>query len=183
MSTNRYHGGQTRAQIEEKLKGNVLSATIFVQRAARQNARSGGSAGLNRVTGHLVNSIVYETDQFTGRVGSSLVYARLHELGGKIVPKAAGALAIPVHPDAKRASGPRDFGGELGLIKRPGRPPLLIRARDVGKGKRNRDVFDIMYVLMKSVRIPARPYLRPALAANMDRIRAILARGIEKGSR
>lgn len=180
MASGSYNGDKISAAIRTKLQANITAACILVQRSARRNASTGGGSGLHRRTGQLVNSIAYEVHEDFGRVGSNLKYARIHEFGGVITPKTAGALAVPVHPDAKRAPGPRSFGGQLAMVTRPGKPPLLIRARDVGKGSSNRNVFDVMYVLLKSVTIPARPYLRPALANNQDRIREILARGIGK---
>ena len=85
-------------------------------------------------------------------VGSNDVRAALLQFGGIITAKSGGALTVPVHPDAqgKRA---RDFGN-LVLVKRQGAPSLLIRPVG-GSSKR----FDLMFVLMFSVRIAARPYL------------------------
>jgi phage gpG-like protein len=130
------------------------------------------------MTGHLVNSITHEVNGMEGRVGSNLRYARIHELGGT-VSASSGALAVPVHPDARKSGGPRNMS-DLTMVKRPGKPPLLIRERTIGKIGGGRRMTDVMFVLLKSVRIPARPYLRPALAATQERVRAILARGIGK---
>ena len=173
-----YHGGDLSAQIEAQLQKNVEEACIFVQRDARRNVRTGGSSGLHRITGHLVNSIVYEMGRLTGKIGSNLRYARIHELGGTI-SAGSGALAVPVHPDARKSGGPHNMT-DLTFIPRKGKPPLLVRERTFGKIGGGRKAIDIMFVLLKSVRIPARPYLRPALAANQERIRNILRKGIGK---
>lgn len=179
MAQNSDNSRTIAEAVRAQLAANVEAAAILVQRAARRNAGTGGQSGLHRRTGHLINSIVYECEEFVARIGSNLKYARIHELGGVITPKSARALAIPIHPDAKAASGPKAFGGQLGMITRPGKSPLLIRARDVGRDRNNRNVFDLMYVLLRSVTIPARPYLRPALYQNAAKIRELLGRGFK----
>lgn len=88
--------------------------------------------------------------------GSNLAYARIHEYGGPIPGKPW--LTIPVHPDAKSASaqGVRAlaFGntfirpiknGKLGIFR-----------------SRKRSEPELLYILQKSVRMPARPYVLPA---------------------
>jgi hypothetical protein len=53
-------------------------------------------------------------------------YAYKQEEGGPIYPKDAKALAIPLTEQARNVSGPRDPSmGDLVLVKRPGKPPLL----------------------------------------------------------
>ena len=79
-------------------------------------------------------------------------YAGILERGGTIVPKPAGALAVPISAEAKAISalglGPRDMA-DLTLIPRQGRPPLLVRK--LGGG----DAFELHWVLVQSVTIPA----------------------------
>lgn len=73
-------------------------------------------------------------------------YAAILNFGGVITPKAARALAVPVSPEAKRFTSPRDMA-DLQLMTRPGKPPLLIRAI----GRR----IEVHWVLLASVRMPA----------------------------
>lgn len=171
----RWNDRELTPQIYAHLRANLERACIIVQRAARANTRTGGLSGLHRRSGQLVNSIRYEIEDFEGRVGSNLRYARIHEIGGKILPKNAGALAVPVHPDARNVTSPRSIPG-LRFVARPGKAPLLVRDVVKGKGKKERAFTEIMFVLMKSVTIPARPYLRPAVWNNAERIRRELAR-------
>jgi phage gpG-like protein len=179
--TDEYRGDELMAEIEKQLRSNVEAACILVQGAARANVRTGGQSGLHRRSGQLINSITFEVEQegqdMLGRVGTNLKYARIHEYGGVIQPTSAQALAVPVHPSAEGHK-PKDFP-DLVLIKRPGRPPLLVR-KVATKAKGLHERMDVMFVLLKSVHIPARPYLRPALNENQDKIRALLARGIGK---
>ncbi len=127
--------------------------------------------------GQLAGSIthkVFESEKFV-RCSVNKVYAAIQELGGIIKPTKAKALAIPVHPEAVRwtekGGEPKDFPG-LVMIKRKNGAPLLVRIKDKGKKQR----FDIMFVLLKSVQIPARPYIRPAVYENKEKIMKIFAR-------
>lgn len=104
-----------------------------------------------------------------GIIGSNVKYAAIQERGGIIKAKSGRALAIPVHPLAKAKTGPRDFGDTLTLIPRKGRPPLLVK-KVGGAAKR----FEIMYVLKKSVKIPAHFYMRKTLFANKTRALQII---------
>lgn len=47
-------------------------------------------------SGALARSIEYVASSASVKIGSALVYARIHQLGGKIVPKGAKALAFRI---------------------------------------------------------------------------------------
>lgn len=87
--------------------------------------------------------------------GTNLSYAAIHQHGGTIVPKNAKALAIPLTREAQRAGSPRDFKRPLVLLKRQGKPSLLVTTK--GKGKNAR--LEPQYILLASVTIPVRPFL------------------------
>lgn len=104
------------------------------------------------------------------RIEANTEYAAIQELGGDIYPVDAKALSVPVHNDAKGKS-PKDF---IDLVYIPGndhRAPLLVRKR--GRGF-NKERFDIMFVLVKKVTIPAHPYLRRAVYQNQNFIMDLL---------
>jgi len=84
--------------------------------------------------------------------------ARVHEYGMTIKPKTAKALTIPVSPKAKgkKAS---DFPD----IFQPAGTNVLA----IPKG---RDDFEVLFVLMKSVTIPERSFLRSGYDENIDYI-------------
>jgi len=76
-------------------------------------------------TGNLANSIFHKVDEgsLTAVVIANTEYARIQELGGDIKPVNAKALAVPVHPDAKKTAIPegrsiRDVFPDLVYIKR-----------------------------------------------------------------
>lgn len=114
----------------------------------------------------------------TVRVSAFSQYAVIQELGGTIRPDKANNLAIPVHQKAvkwSQSNGNKsinDFPIPLTFIKRKGKPSLLVRETK-GKNKRT----EIMFVLVKSVRIKAQPYLRPALLENKTKIMRIFGNG------
>lgn len=133
---------------------------------AQLSGRKNSDYGLNVGTGNARNA----SDVKTFREGMDTVgfitfgsrawYLKLHQhyqFDGYATAKNGTSFCIPIHPDAKRRW-PRDFGSQLQFIKRPGRPPLLVRITDPGKGK-SRARFDIMYVLKKQIFIPKRLYL------------------------
>lgn len=105
-----------------------------------------------------------EEDNLRGLVISNTPYSRIREMGGDILPVNARALAIPVHPDARKTAIPqgksiRDIFPDLVLIKSKSGHPLLVRS--AGRGF-NHGRMDIMYVLVTKVHQKAKPYLRPA---------------------
>lgn len=79
-----------------------------------------GRAPILHRTGALARSIDYTTSGMQAIVGSGLVYARIHQQGGVITPKAAKRLAFRV-------------GGKLVLARKvtmPARPYLGISGSD-----------------------------------------------------
>lgn len=122
-------------------------------------------------SGFLKGQISHEVNNTDNilRVTANTEYAAIQEFGGDIRPVNAGALTIPIHPDAKgkKAS---DFKN-LVLIQRKQGAPLLVRV--IGRGKAQR--FDIMFVLVQKATIKAQPYLGPSLYSNLDRITEIFA--------
>jgi len=75
-------------------------------------------------------------------------YAAILNFGGTIRPVHAKALAVPISPEAKQVSSPRDMPG-LVLAKRAGKPPLLIQPMGEGLNP------IVHWVLVASVTIPA----------------------------
>ncbi|MGB0970434.1 MAG: hypothetical protein ACPGVG_05660 [Mycobacterium sp.] len=106
------------------------------------------------------------------RIGTNLPYAPIQEFGGTINAKGR-ALAVPIHPDAKRASqqgrGARSFS-DLWMLKRPGKAPLLMRSKE--------KMTDLMYALVKRVVLPARPAWRPTLKREAKTMTALIRRGV-----
>lgn len=99
-------------------------------------------------------------------------YAHIQEKGGDIKPVNAKALAVPIHPDAKKTAIPegrsiKDVFPDLVLISRKNAPALLVRP--AGRGM-NHGRFDLMFVLVTQVTLKANPYLVPALFSEMPKV-------------
>ncbi len=82
-------------------------------------------------------------------------YAAILEHGGRITPKRARALAVPISEEAKASAGPRSMA-DLTMISRPGKPSLLVRMIGGGREKWR---WEIHWVLLASVTIPGRHWL------------------------
>ena len=98
---------------------------------------------------------------FLGVPGNSPAaqYAGILERGGKILPKNAKALAVPISAEAKSHTSPRDMA-DLTFIPRKGKPPLLVRL--IG-GQHER--MEVHWVLLSSVTIPAFRWLTQGASA------------------
>lgn len=161
-----------RAQLKgykQKLKEQMFRALTVLEARVVQNIRK--DSGLQVRTGKLLNSIgkskaVYEEDGvIVGELGPKGVpYAAIHEFGGTITPVKAKALTIPTSEN-RRADGTAKIPAnqlENSFIAKG-----MIFAK-FGKGK-NAQITP-MFILKQSVDIPARPYMRPALAATQEQI-------------
>jgi len=125
----------------------------------------GGPPGT--VTGNLRRSIT-ATPAKNGRaiVGTNARYARIHELGMDVLkPTTKKYLTIPVSvAAAKMRSNTGDLRTQnLTFRKGPNRGVAFLFRTTKGKNARS----ELMFVLKRSVRMPARPFLRPA-ARNRD---------------
>ena len=167
-------------RIDRQILQNHKAVGLVAQRQAKKNVHPGGLGGFKSAhSSGLSGSIGYEANQLgdetVTRFGSGMKYAAIHERGGWIYAKSGGALAIPIHKDAKKAKSPLEFT-DLHLIKREGRPSLLVRMIGSAKKDRRKKRWDLMYVLAPSVYIPQRSYLRPVLAQQYREIIKLLSR-------
>jgi hypothetical protein len=147
-------------------------AGIATQNAIKRQMKAGSSGPGNSPavrTGTLRRSIKidrsFASTHFRVRVGSALPYARIQEYGGTITGRGK-KLAIPF-PGNRRAklTSPRRAPVRLVLVKRPGKPALLVEQR-AGRGKGYEGFKAIpWYILIPSVKLPPRPYMRPGLTA------------------
>lgn len=137
-------------------------------------------------TGHLRRSIALGEVVFDGKtarvkVGTNVKYARIHEFGGVVVAKGKG-LTIPVHPDAKRASARGQSAREAfpdAFIVKGRKQLLLVRHKGKATGKGKGWAMEVLYVIKKTVRMPPRPFMRPALARAGTKIAAVMRREFE----
>lgn len=109
---------------------------------------------LKSVTGKLSSSINWWLSGSEGWIGSNLVYAAIHEYGGTIVPKNAKYLTIPLWKGAARQIG--------GAREVPGAFFKMTNGRLLMYGKSKYGVMPY-FLLLKSVTLPPRPYIWPAI--------------------
>lgn len=170
---------------EKKLPGALMKAMdeslTIVQGQAKRNVLTGGSAGLHVRTGHLHRSIGREGPGKRGRkiigaVGSDIPYAPIHEFGGTITPKRANFLTIPLGAAKTPAGAGRGRARDF--------PNTFVRRSKAGKliifQKISRNRIIPLFLLVKSVRIPKRPWLKPAVEKNMSKIERIINRRIKE---
>lgn len=124
-------------------------------------------------TGTLMNSVgptkqVYEqNNNIVGEIGNNAPYSAIQELGGIIRPKKGRFLAIPLDPvlgpDGIARQNPLDFKGQSFFFQ--SKKGNIFLAMNKGKGE-----LTPLFLMREQVEIKPRPYLRPALEKNKDRI-------------
>lgn len=152
----------------------LTRAALHVEGVAKSNVsgivlrvRSGG--GRSRIT-HLVDG-----DSFT--VGSPDAYMRAHETGATIVARRARLLTIPL-PAAKTAAGVARFSARQA-------PYAETFWRESKRGNlilfgKQGDRIVPLFLGRTSVRLPRRPWLRPAFDGAVEAMEAILVRTLEE---
>ncbi len=155
------------------LKQKVFDALTVLEAQIIENIRS--NAGLKVMSGRLLNSIgrskkVREEGSgvFIGEIGPKGVpYAAIHEFGGTIVPTKAQALTIPTYENTRKDGNPKRSVAELFSKHNAFIANGMIFAK---RGKGVGAQIEPMFLLKKSVTIPARPYMQPAIAQTREQI-------------
>jgi len=87
---------------------------------------------------------------------SDLVYARIQEYGGTILPKRAKMLAVPITPKAKRIR-PREWGSDALTLIRSKKNQLILAT--IQQNKNGKDTIKPQYVLKRSVKLQPQNYI------------------------
>ncbi len=172
-------------EIRENGAREIMRLSIGLRELARQKYTE---AGLHVRTGALKSSIqalpVTQTEhELVGSViaGQKLKYARVQEFGAVIRPKHARFLAIPLAA-AKTGAGVARFSPRQAAAA--GYESTFI-SKGVIFGRQGEQAVPL-FVLKRSVRVPARPFMRPALAAMRPQIeagiRAVVAAAAAQGA-
>ena len=166
---------QQLATMKRGLKNQMMRALTLLEAEILQNIRS--SSGLHVRTGALLNSVgsskkvtTNSDGTVSGQIGSAGVpYARIKEFGGIISAKNRQYLTIPTQENRRPDGSPIVTTGQLRVMQRLGLAFIkdgIIFQRVLGK----KQAATPMFILKKSVDSPAKPFLRPALAAKQDAI-------------
>lgn len=150
----------------------ILAMTLLVKAAAAANIKRNfkGVGTLAASLGHKVLKLAGLA--VTGVVGSNLAYAAIHEFGGTIEPKNVKWLTIPFEGIKGRA---RDYPDTFFEWQKGAEGQRLILFQRNAGGKPTP-----LFVLVKRVEVPARPYLNPALTENADLIGKRIGEAIKR---
>lgn len=153
--------------VNEAIRQGLLAGAVFLVGIIKLNIQRNGLID----KGNLLNSVTWESPRVAQmsfiEFGPHTVYAAIHEFGGIIHPTNSKYLTIPMNGTKLRA---RDYtNGELHFVKIEGSSSaLLVDKSGVAR-----------FFLTKSVHMPARPYVRPALDEHGDYAMNVMARTIE----
>lgn len=195
--------GESRRVIERsRLRGDTLikalpaaaqkAGTLLANRISRDEFGPGKT--LNVITSQLRSSVAARVLGSGASLavmvgvtkGPAAQYAAVHERGGVIRAKSGRALAVPLD-GAKTPGGRSRTPAEMArkypdmfMLKRPGKPPLLVRPLRVKgqPGGRIRE-FEPLFVLVKSVKIPARHWLSGGVRRGFDVFHLSLRRDVQ----
>ena len=164
MSFNYHENPKFRDELRKKISEGINRAAIVLQNALKDTLSKSASPSAPGqppavVTGSLWRSVQIDLSRvmshLVARVGTDLPYGRSLEFGARIRPKRAKALSVPLTKEAKGYDSPRKFPRDLVMITRKGKAPLLAEVADKKVTPH--------YILLMSVNIAARPWLRPTL--------------------
>lgn len=180
---------QARATLQTELSQALRASLFMVSRTAQRDYLSGPRPGrlgvvTNRLRGSLSEGnpeLILQMEEqaaiVRGRVGTNVEYAPAHEFGAIIRPRRAKYLKIPLSAVKTPAGAVRSRyqGGRLPntFVQRSRRGNLIIFQR---VGKR----LLALFLLVKQVTIPKRPFLNPALRDRTPDIQARFAQALRR---
>ena len=155
---------KTVKAMPKSLERAVKKSLVVIKSSALRNLTGGNPLNVN--TGRLRGSVQFVLKPGknpSGHVGPNVRYDSIHETGGTIRPVRAKFLTIPFPGVKGRA---RDYQNTF-IAK------SVIFQKLAGGGIKP------LFSLKKSVRIPKRPYMAPALKKNINRIESIFLKEIK----
>lgn len=175
MATVTFNKEATTRRLQKAVKSALYVSARQIQKETRnllsQHDSSGGIASEpgtppGHDSGSLMASIKVKdvTENLTVptyRIGSNSPYAAIQEHGGIIRAKKGKFLAVPVNAEGKAAS-KRAKGNLRNLnlrVVRTGDGKLFLVRDAIGN---EASTFKILFILVKEVKLPARPYMYPA---------------------
>lgn len=158
-----------------------------IQETIRDTFRHKSAGGLMQ---SVRANVFEEGDELSGLLVVDKKYAGIHEFGGTIRPREKKALTVPIAPEAvgRRAA---DFPNLIFIKRGAGKPPILAielfkqtKVRQIATDPRtHRKLFGVrqgaagtaraikpLFILLKSVDMPARPYFFPTIKERLQEI-------------
>lgn len=105
-----------------------------------------------------------------------LAIAHAHEYGATIRPKEKKYLAIPLTKEAETAGTPTVFN-DLRFVNAKGGNLLMVRDKKKGKGETKSEA---LFLLVKSVTLPERSYIRASFDEGKDKLSEIIGAQVSK---
>lgn len=156
-------------------KGGVFIAGAISRESKRKIKKRTGALGrgwfhvmLGTLLGNL-KLIVY----------TNIKYAATQDKGATISPRKARMLAIPL-PAAQTGAGVAKYPSPL---RQHGPPMFMIKSRRGNLLLMSKESGEPLFVLKKKVRIPARPYILPALNKELPKTKKDLDKTVEEAIR
>ena len=155
------------------LESTMQQIMFFLQATIQREKLSGSPLKVRtgRLRSSITNLVQRVGNVIIGIVGTNVRYGAIHEFGGVIRPKSSKYLAIPLDaaktPSGVARGGPRSFQNTF--VRKTQAGNLII----FGKPNPGAKEAEPLFILKKFVRIPARPYMRPALEENAENIRQL----------
>jgi len=113
-----------------------------------------------------------------GASSEVMAIAHAHEYGATIKPKEKKYLAIPLTKEAEAAGSPTVFS-DLRFVNAKGGNLLMVRDKKKGRGK-GKTESEAMFLLVKSVTLPERSFIRASFDANQKKLGDIVAKAMGK---
>lgn len=108
----------------------MRKAMLLAEAASKRDYLSGQALRVRtgRLRGSITSAVDIKGDTVLGRIGTNVIYARIHELGGIIMPKTAKALRFQVAPGEWRTA------QKVVMPARPFlRPAIMDRLEDMSR--------------------------------------------------
>lgn len=114
----------------------------------------------------------------SGESSTVMAIAHAHEYGATIRPKEKKYLAIPLTKEAETAGSPTVFS-DLRFVNTKGGNLLMVRDKKKGRGK-DKPESEAMFLLVRSVTLPERSFIRASFDANQGKIEDIVSKAVVK---
>ena len=164
--------GAIKKKLNESGSSNIMSSNERTPSAPGEPPAKG--------TGQLARSIQVDLSELKEnlrvRVGTNLIYARIQEFGGTIYPVKAKALAIPLGREGRRAA--RQAAGNLRTLD------MVLITMKTGQAflaKPEGGRLNPLFILLPSVILPPRPYVRPAWKGALPGVKKYISETIKGG--